>query len=44
MATPPNAIVFSTGKLTISCMVYRGIVMNVVAIALIILLLQFIRL
>ncbi len=40
MATPPNAIVFSTGKLTISYMVYRGIVMNVLAIALIVLLLQ----
>jgi sodium-dependent dicarboxylate transporter 2/3/5 len=44
MATPPNAIVFSTGKLTISYMVYRGIVMNVLAIALIILILHFIRL
>jgi sodium-dependent dicarboxylate transporter 2/3/5 len=40
MATPPNAIIFSTGKLTISYMVYRGIVMNVLAIALIVLLLQ----
>ena len=40
MATPPNAIVFSTGKLTISYMVYRGIVMNVLAISLIVLLLQ----
>ena len=40
MATPPNAIVFSTGKLTISYMVYRGIVMNMLAIALIVLLLQ----
>ena len=40
MATPPNAIVFSTGKLTISYMIYRGIVMNVLAIALIVLLLQ----
>lgn len=40
MATPPNAIVFSTGKLTISYMVYRGIVMNLLAIALIVLLLQ----
>ncbi len=40
MATPPNAIVFSTGKLTISYMVYRGIVMNVLAIVLIVLLLQ----
>ena len=40
MATPPNAIVVSTGKLTISYMVYRGIVMNVLAIALIVLLLQ----
>ena len=42
MATPPNAIVFSTGKLTISYMVYRGIVMNVLAIALIVILLQFV--
>ncbi len=40
MATPPNAIVFSTGKLTISYMIYRGIVMNVLAIALIVLILQ----
>ncbi len=40
MATPPNAIVFSTGKLTISYMVYRGIVMNILAIILIVLLLQ----
>ena len=40
MATPPNAIVFSTGRLTISYMVYRGIVMNLLAIVLIVLLLQ----
>ena len=40
MATPPNAIISSTGKLTISYMVYRGIVMNVLAIALIVLILQ----
>lgn len=40
MATPPNAIVFSTGKLTISYMIYRGIVMNVLAIPLIVLILQ----
>ena len=40
MATPPNAIVFSTGKLTISYMIYRGIVMNILAIALIVLILQ----
>lgn len=41
MATPPNAIVFSTGKLTIPYMVYRGIVMNVLAVVVLVLLAQF---
>ena len=42
LATPPNAIVFSTGKLQISYMVYRGIIMNILAVALIVIILQFI--
>jgi sodium-dependent dicarboxylate transporter 2/3/5 len=29
MATPPNAIVFSTGKLTVSYMVRKGVVLNI---------------
>ena len=41
MATPPNAIVFSTGKLTIPYMVYRGIVMNVLAVLVLVILAQF---
>jgi len=41
MATPPNAIVFSTGKLTIPYMVYRGIVMNVLAVVILVLIAQF---
>jgi len=41
MATPPNAIVFSTGKLTIPYMVYRGIVMNVLAVVVLVLIAQF---
>ena len=32
MATPPNAIVFSTGKLTVSYMMARGIVLNVLSV------------
>jgi len=38
MATPPNAIVFSTGKLTIPYMVSRGIVMNVISVVVLVLL------
>ena len=37
MATPPNAIVFSTGKLTIPYMVSRGIVMNVISVIVLVL-------
>jgi sodium-dependent dicarboxylate transporter 2/3/5 len=33
MATPPNAIVFSTGKLTVPYMMARGVVLNVIAVA-----------
>ena len=33
MATPPNAIVFSTGKLTVPYMMARGVVLNVLAVA-----------
>lgn len=33
MATPPNAIVFSTGKLTVSYMMARGVVLNFIAVA-----------
>jgi sodium-dependent dicarboxylate transporter 2/3/5 len=32
MATPPNAIVFSTGKLTVSYMMARGIVLNILSV------------
>jgi sodium-dependent dicarboxylate transporter 2/3/5 len=32
MATPPNAIVFSTGKLTMPYMMGRGLVLNVVSV------------
>ena len=38
MATPPNAIVFSAGKLTIPYMVSRGIVMNVISVVVLVLL------
>jgi sodium-dependent dicarboxylate transporter 2/3/5 len=34
MATPPNAIVFSTGKLTVSYMMSRGIVLNILSVIL----------
>ena len=34
MATPPNAIVFSTGKLTVRYMMVRGLVLNIVALLL----------
>jgi sodium-dependent dicarboxylate transporter 2/3/5 len=34
VATPPNAIVFSTGVLRISDMIRAGLVMNLVALAL----------
>ncbi|MBT6208981.1 MAG: anion transporter, partial [Woeseia sp.] len=32
VATPPNAIVFSTGKLSIPQMVKAGIVLNIIGI------------
>ena len=32
MATPPNAIVFSTGKLTVSYMMARGIILNILSV------------
>ena len=32
MATPPNAIVFSTGSLSMSYMIYRGIALNLIAV------------
>lgn len=38
MATPPNAIVFSSGKLKMVDMVNRGLIMNILATALITLL------
>jgi sodium-dependent dicarboxylate transporter 2/3/5 len=34
MATPPNAIVFSTGKLTVRYMMVRGLVLNIAALLL----------
>ena len=37
MATPPNAVVFSTGKLTVGYMMKRGLVMNVIAVVLLVL-------
>ncbi|MGB0182804.1 MAG: SLC13 family permease [Schleiferiaceae bacterium] len=36
MATPPNAIVFSTGKLTVSYMMARGIILNIIAVAILV--------
>lgn len=33
MATPPNAIVFSTGNLSMSYMMYRGIALNLLSVA-----------
>lgn len=32
MATPPNAIVFSTGKLTVPYMMAKGVVLNILAV------------
>ena len=34
MATPPNAIVFSTGKITVRYMMVRGLLLNIVALLL----------
>ena len=34
MATPPNAIVFSTGSLSMSYMIYRGIALNMLCVVL----------
>ena len=38
MATPPNAIVFSTGKLTVPYMMSRGIVLNVISVGILVVL------
>lgn len=38
MATPPNAIVFSSGRITVATMARVGFVMNLIAVALIVLL------
>lgn len=35
VGTPPNAIIFSTGRITIMQMVRSGLVLNVAAIAII---------
>ncbi len=36
MATPPNAIIFSTGKLTVSYMMARGIMLNVISVCILV--------
>lgn len=36
MATPPNAIIFSTGKLTVRYMMGKGIVLNLIAVVLLV--------
>ena len=41
MATPPNAIVFSTGSLSMSYMIYRGIVLNLLSVVLLFMLTWF---
>jgi sodium-dependent dicarboxylate transporter 2/3/5 len=41
MATPPNAIVFSTGSLSISYMIYRGIALNLLSVVLLFMLTWF---
>ncbi len=42
MATPPNAIVFASGYIKVNQMVRAGVVLNVIAVLLLILLFQFI--
>jgi sodium-dependent dicarboxylate transporter 2/3/5 len=41
MATPPNAIVFSTGSLSMSYMIYRGITLNLLSVVLLFILTWF---
>ena len=41
MATPPNAIVFSTGSLSMSYMIYRGIALNLLSVVLLFILTWF---
>ena len=41
MATPPNAIVFSTGSLSMSYMIYRGITLNLLSVILLFILTWF---
>lgn len=41
MATPPNAIVFSTGSLSMSYMIYRGIALNLLSVVLLFMLTWF---
>ena len=41
MATPPNAIVFSTGSLSMSYMIYRGIALNLLSVVLLFILIWF---
>ena len=41
MATPPNAIVFSTGNLSMSYMIYRGIALNLLSVVLLFMLTWF---
>jgi di/tricarboxylate transporter len=36
MATPPNAIVFSTGKLTVNYMMAKGIILNFIAVVILV--------
>jgi sodium-dependent dicarboxylate transporter 2/3/5 len=35
MATPPNALVFATGHVTIAAMIRAGMVMNIISIVLV---------
>lgn len=43
MATPPNAIVFSTGKLSMSYMARRGLVLNLLSVLVLVLLALFLK-